>query len=74
MAREPPGSTAYLLRTPRGPVLLTGDACHTRWGWDHQVEPGSFSSDVPRSAESLARLERLVAEHPGVEVRLGHQR
>jgi glyoxylase-like metal-dependent hydrolase (beta-lactamase superfamily II) len=68
------GSTAYLLRTPRGPVLLTGDACHTRWGWDHQVEPGSFSSDVPRSADSLARLERLVAEHPGVEVRLGHQR
>lgn len=68
------GSTAYLLRTPRGPVLLTGDACHTRWGWDHAVEPGSFSSDVPRSAESLARLKRLVAEHPGVEVRLGHQR
>jgi hypothetical protein len=26
------------------------------------------------TAESLARLERLVAEHPGVEVRLGHQR
>lgn len=68
------GSTAYLLRTPRGPVLLTGDACHTRWGWDHAVEPGSFSSDVPHSAESLARLRRLVADHPGVEVRLGHQR
>ena len=68
------GSTAYLLRTPRGPVLLAGDACHTRWGWDHEVEPGSFSSDVPRSAASLARMRRLVAEHPGVEVRLGHQR
>jgi N-acyl homoserine lactone hydrolase len=68
------GSAAYLLRTPRGPVLLTGDACHTRWGWDHDVEPGSFSSDVPRSADSLARMRRLVAEHPGVEVRLGHQR
>jgi len=68
------GSTAYLLRTPRGPVLLTGDACHTRWGWDHAVEPGTFSSDLPRSAGSLARLQRLVADHPGVEVRLGHQR
>ncbi len=68
------GSTAYLLRTPRGPVLLAGDACHTRWGWDHDVEPGSFSSDLPRSAESLTRMRRLVAEHPGVEVRLGHQR
>jgi glyoxylase-like metal-dependent hydrolase (beta-lactamase superfamily II) len=68
------GSTAYLVRTARGPVLLTGDACHTRWGWDHDVEPGSFSSDLPRSAQSLVRLRRLVAEHPAVEVRLGHQR
>jgi glyoxylase-like metal-dependent hydrolase (beta-lactamase superfamily II) len=68
------GSTAYLIRTPRGPVLLTGDACHTRWGWDHDVEPGTFSSDRPRSAVSLARLRTLVAEHPTIDVRLGHQR
>ena len=68
------GSIALVVRTPQGPVLLTGDACHTRWGWEHDVEPGSFSSDRPRSAESLARLRRLAAEHPGLEVRLGHQR
>jgi glyoxylase-like metal-dependent hydrolase (beta-lactamase superfamily II) len=68
------GSTAYLVRTPKGPVLLTGDACHTRWGWEHDVEPGTFSSDLPRSAESLARLRRLAAEHPAIDVRLGHQR
>lgn len=67
------GSTAYVVRTPGGPVLLVGDACHTAWGWDHGVEPGSFSSDLPRSADSLARLRRLVAEHPAIEVRLGHQ-
>ncbi len=69
-----PGSTAYLVRTPRGPVLLTGDACHTRWGWENGVEPGTFSDDVPRSAASQERLRRLVAEHPSVEVRPGHQR
>lgn len=68
------GSTAYLVRTPHGPVLLTGDACHTRWGWDHEVEPGTFSSDPPRSAKSLTRLRKLVAEHPSIDVRLGHQR
>ena len=67
------GSTAYLVRTPKRPVLLTGDACHTRWGWEHQVEPGSFSSDQARSRELLAKLEALVKAHPGVEVRLGHQ-
>jgi glyoxylase-like metal-dependent hydrolase (beta-lactamase superfamily II) len=68
-----PGSIAYLARTPRGPVLLTGDACHTAWGWQHSVEPGSFSDDRARSADSLARLERFAAHHPSLEVRLGHQ-
>jgi N-acyl homoserine lactone hydrolase len=68
-----PGSVAYLVRTPKGPVLLTGDACHTRWGWDHGVEPGEFSADRPRSAASLKTLRDLVARHPRIEVRLGHQ-
>lgn len=68
------GTTAYLARTPRGPVLFTGDACHTRWGWEHDVEPGDYSDDKPQSARSLAALRRLVAEHPAIDVRLGHQR
>jgi len=67
------GSTAYLARTPKGPVLFVGDACHTSWGWEHRVEPGSFSSDVAESAASLAELEALVKRHPSIDVRLGHQ-
>jgi N-acyl homoserine lactone hydrolase len=69
-----PGSTAYVVRTPQGPVLFTGDTCHTRWGWDHDVEPGSFSGDHPRNAVSLANLRALGARHPAMDVRLGHQR
>jgi glyoxylase-like metal-dependent hydrolase (beta-lactamase superfamily II) len=68
------GSTAYLVRTPHGPVLFTGDVCHTRWGWDHGVEPGSFSSDRPRSRASLDALRALASRHPTLDVRLGHQR
>jgi N-acyl homoserine lactone hydrolase len=68
------GSTAYLARTPDGPVMFTGDACHTAWGWEHDVEPGSFSQDRARSAESLSRLEAFVKKHPTIDVRLGHQR
>jgi glyoxylase-like metal-dependent hydrolase (beta-lactamase superfamily II) len=67
------GSTAYLVRTPRGPVLLVGDACHTAWGWRNGVEPGDFSHDKPLSARSLEQLRALVARHPGIDVRLGHQ-
>lgn len=67
------GSTAFLVNTSSGPRLLTGDACHTAWGWQHQVEPGKFSMDQPQSRESLNQLLQLVAEHPEIEVLLGHQ-
>ncbi|NBD13880.1 MULTISPECIES: MBL fold metallo-hydrolase [Corallococcus] len=68
-----PGSTAYLVRSTKGPVLLLGDASHTRWGWEHDVEPGSFTQDGPRGVESFKKLRAFVAAHPGVEVRFGHQ-
>jgi glyoxylase-like metal-dependent hydrolase (beta-lactamase superfamily II) len=68
------GSTAYLARTPEGPVLFAGDVSHTAWGWEHGVPPGSFSEDHDANAESLARLRALVARHPSIDVRLGHQR
>lgn len=68
-----PGSTAYLARSPTGPVLFTGDACHTAWGWEHAVEPGSFSSDPARSRSSLLALRALAERHPSLGVRLGHQ-
>jgi len=67
------GSTAYLARTPNGPVLFTGDASHTIWGWDHDVEPGTFSSDLVQGRASLEKLRALVARHPQIEVRVGHQ-
>jgi N-acyl homoserine lactone hydrolase len=67
------GSVAFLIRTTKGPVLLTGDACITRWGWDHTVEPGGFTSDHERNLKSLKSMKALVALHPQIEVRLGHQ-
>jgi glyoxylase-like metal-dependent hydrolase (beta-lactamase superfamily II) len=68
-----PGSTAYLVRTPKGPVLLTGDTSHTRWGWEHGVEPGSYTADQPTNLKSLQMLEELVQRHPAMDVRFGHQ-
>lgn len=68
-----PGSTAFLVRTTEGPVLLAGDASHTSWGWKNGVEPGTFSDDTEQSARSLANLRHLVARFPQIDVRLGHQ-
>lgn len=69
-----PGSTAYVVRTTEGPVLLTGDASHTRWGWEHGVAPGTFTADAAQGETSLEALEALARRHPTMEVRLGHQR
>lgn len=68
-----PGTTAYLVRTPKGPVLFTGDVSHTRWGWDNDVEPGAFSGDVVGAAASFQRLRAFARAHPNIEVRVGHQ-
>jgi glyoxylase-like metal-dependent hydrolase (beta-lactamase superfamily II) len=68
-----PGSTAYLARTKSGPILFTGDTSHTAWGWDNDVEPGSFTADHAANKESLSRLRRLAREHPKMIIRLGHQ-
>ena len=67
------GSVAFLVRTTRGPVLLTGDTCITRWGWEHTVEPGDFTADNERNLKNLKSLKEFVARHPQIEVRLGHQ-
>jgi glyoxylase-like metal-dependent hydrolase (beta-lactamase superfamily II) len=67
------GSTAYIARTATGPILFTGDTCHTRWGWENSVEPGSFTGDRAANRDSLLRLKALAAEHPAMQIRLGHQ-
>jgi glyoxylase-like metal-dependent hydrolase (beta-lactamase superfamily II) len=68
------GSTAYLVRSTQGPVLLTGDASHTRWGWDNGVEPGDFTRDNDANLRSLQQMKALVARYPQIDVRVGHQR
>ncbi len=69
-----PGSTAFLVRSTDGPKLLVGDVSHTAWGWQHGVEPGSFTADHAANAASLDQLRGLAAAHPEIEVHLGHQR
>jgi len=37
------------------------------------VEPGDFTEDQTRNLKNLKSLKELVASHPQIEVRLGHQ-
>lgn len=68
-----PGSTAYLVNAVDGPKLVVGDAVSTRLGWDDampQPVPDRAGADAERSAD---RLRRFAADHPAIEVFLGHQ-
>lgn len=66
------GSTAYVAFTTSGPKLFTGDTSHTRWGWDHGVEPGTYTADGDENAASLEKL-KLLADQLGAEVFVGHE-
>jgi glyoxylase-like metal-dependent hydrolase (beta-lactamase superfamily II) len=68
-----PGSLAFVANTTKGPVLFTGDTCHTRWGWEHQVEPGEFTFDHAQNRASLSQLASLTTELPGLVVHTGHE-
>jgi glyoxylase-like metal-dependent hydrolase (beta-lactamase superfamily II) len=72
-----PGHTAghisFVARTASGPVLMTGDVCHTRWGWENDVEPGTFLAEREPSRKSLQALKALAARHQNMAVKLGHQ-
>ncbi|MDX3388242.1 SDR family NAD(P)-dependent oxidoreductase [Streptomyces niveiscabiei] len=67
------GHVPYLARITAGPVLMTGDVCHTRWGWDNDVEPGTFLAERDASRDSLLAMKALSKRHPNMAVKLGHQ-
>jgi glyoxylase-like metal-dependent hydrolase (beta-lactamase superfamily II) len=67
------GHVSYLARTTAGPVLMTGDVSHTRWGWENGVEPGTYMQEREPSRKSLFALKALSERHPKMTVKLGHQ-
>ncbi len=67
------GHVSYLLMTTDGPVLLTGDASHTRWGFENGVEPG-WHANRPQMQASLRQLIAFARAYPRVRVIYGHER
>jgi glyoxylase-like metal-dependent hydrolase (beta-lactamase superfamily II) len=68
------GHISYLIVTKAGPVLLTGDASHTRWGFEHGVPPGKTNEDAAGARRSLAQLALFANEYPEVKIVFGHRR
>jgi N-acyl homoserine lactone hydrolase len=66
------GHVSYLAHDINGWVLLTGDASHTRWGFENGVIPG-WSENDEQAQQSLDMLTGFIKRHPDVRVVLGHQ-
>ena len=66
------GHTSYLLNTTNGLILLTGDASHTRYGFENGIEPG-WTSNKDQAVESLKALRRFKSQYPDTHVVYGHQ-
>lgn len=67
------GSMAFLVKSAKGLELVLGDTCHTRWGWENNVPPGSFTSNADNNRVSLNYLQELARTLPGVAIHPGHQ-
>lgn len=66
------GHVSYLVNSDQGPVLLTGDASHTRWGFEHDVPPG-WSVDDKMAKSSLDQLIAFKQKYPQITVIYGHE-
>ncbi|WP_210413053.1 MBL fold metallo-hydrolase [Leptospira semungkisensis] len=67
------GSLAFLVKSTTGTQLLTGDTCHTKWGWENGVTPGGFTKDQEANEVSLNLLKQIAAKFPKIQVHPGHQ-
>lgn len=65
------GHVSFLIVTSDGPVLLTGDAPHSGWAWEHGVGPSG--TDPVAAQASLDRLRAFAAAYPEVRVHTGHE-
>lgn len=68
-----PGTTAYIANTTDGVQIMLGDVSHTRWGWENQVAPGTYSHDATGSAAALAKLKTLADAIQPAQIHPGHQ-
>jgi glyoxylase-like metal-dependent hydrolase (beta-lactamase superfamily II) len=66
------GHLSYLLMSSEGPILLTGDASHTKYGFENSIEPG-WVEDRSAAENSLSQLVKFHRMFPKVDIIYGHE-
>ncbi|WP_300428471.1 MBL fold metallo-hydrolase [uncultured Thalassolituus sp.] len=66
------GNLSFLINSSEGWVLLTGDASHTRYGFDNNIIPG-WAEDRNEAMRSLEALRTFAEKNPQITVIAGHE-
>jgi len=67
-----PSHMSYVLITDKGPILLTGDVSHTKYGFENNIEPGWVENKVT-AENSLQQLIKFYEKYQEVRVIYGHE-
>ncbi|AJA47088.1 beta-lactamase domain-containing protein [Clostridium pasteurianum DSM 525 = ATCC 6013] len=67
------GHTSYLVNGIKRKILITGDVCITKKGFELNVETGKFSSDIEEGRKSFFTIREFIKEYPSVNVVFGHE-
>ena len=67
------GHISYLVNGKDAQVLITGDVCITKKGFDYGIETGKFSSDINNAKESLLRIKEFINKYPYIKLIFGHE-
>jgi N-acyl homoserine lactone hydrolase len=67
------GHQSFLVNGKERAVLLTGDACDIKLGFDNCVGPGFGSYNSKEAQRSLERMKAFIDAYPRVDVFFGHE-
>jgi glyoxylase-like metal-dependent hydrolase (beta-lactamase superfamily II) len=67
------GHVSYLVNGKENVILLTGDACDIKLGFDRCVGPGFGSYNSIEAQRSLERLRSFAKEYPHIKIFFGHE-
>ena len=67
------GHVSYLLNGKERVILLTGDACDIKLGFDRLVGPGFGSYNMSEAQRSLERMREFVDRYSQINVFFGHE-
>jgi len=67
------GHVSFIVNGKERVILLTGDACDIKLGFDSGVGPGFGSYNLSQAQQSLERMKAFVDKYPQTIVFFGHE-